>query len=354
MTQRTLQSRSKAVQLVEHSDEYRRDVTDSEQPTEPMPRPRDELLPIGAVSRACGVPIDTLRTWERRYHFPTALRSDGGQRLFSPEIVERLILIRRAIDAGHRASVVVPMDHLSLVRLLGERSAPGPSEGEPLPPRPVTPPLPSPVAASTPWLERWLQAVAHLDADSLDHGFRHEQGRMGTIRFLTERGGPFLTEVGEAWADGRLTVAHEHFASERFREFLTGIWSSMASQNRGPTIVCATLPGDQHHLGLHMAAAAIALAGARILFLGADTPIGDVASAANQSQAVAIAISVSSAVDPALARRQVLTLQASVAHWRHIVVGGYGAPNDLAGIVAPGGLEGLSRWVSELVQRPIR
>lgn len=341
-------------------------MNDPEQPAEPMPRQRTELLGIGAVSRACGVPIDTLRTWERRYHFPTALRSDGGQRLFAPEVVHRLVLIRTAIANGHRASTAVPMDTLALEQLVrSDRPPPGidlldgvpPVSPAPVPLQPRNPvvrggiPSLAPAPTNTGWLERWVQAVAHLDADSLDHGFRHEQGRLGTIRFLTERGGPFLTEVGEAWADGRLSVAHEHFASERFRDFMTGIWSSMAAQNRGQTIVCATLPGDQHHLGLHMAAAAIALAGARVLFLGADTPVEDVAAAASQAQAVAVAISVSAAVESQKAQRQIQQLQARLARWQTVVVGGAGAPDGLVGIVVPQGLEGLTQWVGSLVER---
>jgi DNA-binding transcriptional regulator YiaG len=39
-------------------------VSPSDKPNEPV------TLSIGTLSSATGVPVDTLRTWERRYGFP--------------------------------------------------------------------------------------------------------------------------------------------------------------------------------------------------------------------------------------------------------------------------------------------
>ena len=60
------------------------------------------LLSIGAVSKACDVPVETLRTWERRYGFPVATRTAGGQRLYQPATVELLLEAKRSIDQGQR------------------------------------------------------------------------------------------------------------------------------------------------------------------------------------------------------------------------------------------------------------
>ena len=64
-------------------------------------------MTIGAVSRATGIPVNTLRTWERRYKFPTAERSDGGQRLYSPEVIQHLNLINIALQKGFRPKQVM-------------------------------------------------------------------------------------------------------------------------------------------------------------------------------------------------------------------------------------------------------
>ena len=88
-------------------------------PAEPAQPPGEELgLGIAALSRATGLPIETLRTWERRYGFPTPKQREGTLRLYPYETLEHLKRIRDALDAGHRPSHVVPLPLADLVRLL--------------------------------------------------------------------------------------------------------------------------------------------------------------------------------------------------------------------------------------------
>lgn len=72
---------------------------------------------IGTVSRLTGVPTDTLRVWERRYHVVTPVRSEAGTRHYAAEDVGRLSLIKRLVDGGDAISSVA---NLSL-RELRER-----------------------------------------------------------------------------------------------------------------------------------------------------------------------------------------------------------------------------------------
>jgi MerR family transcriptional regulator, light-induced transcriptional regulator len=69
---------------------------------------------IGAVSRLTGVPADTLRVWERRYSVVTPYRAESGTRLYGPEDVGRLTLIKRLVDRGDAISSVA---NLSLAQL---------------------------------------------------------------------------------------------------------------------------------------------------------------------------------------------------------------------------------------------
>ena len=59
-------------------------------------------LPIAAVERETGLAKDTLRVWEKRYGFPQPLRDASGNRLYPAEQVQRLLLVRRLLDAGLR------------------------------------------------------------------------------------------------------------------------------------------------------------------------------------------------------------------------------------------------------------
>jgi DNA-binding transcriptional MerR regulator len=65
-----------------------------------------QMYRIGAVSRLTGVPPDTLRVWERRYKVVTPFRSGAGTRLYGPEDVGRLALIKQLVDRGDAISRV--------------------------------------------------------------------------------------------------------------------------------------------------------------------------------------------------------------------------------------------------------
>jgi len=55
---------------------------------------------IGIVARMTGITENTLRMWERRYHFPTPIRTEGGHRLYSPQQVARVQWVKQRIDEG--------------------------------------------------------------------------------------------------------------------------------------------------------------------------------------------------------------------------------------------------------------
>ncbi|WP_312320552.1 heavy metal-responsive transcriptional regulator [Stenotrophomonas sp.] len=55
---------------------------------------------IGQLARQAGVPIDTVRYYERQHLLPTAQRSAGGYRVFSDSDLTRLLFIRRAKALG--------------------------------------------------------------------------------------------------------------------------------------------------------------------------------------------------------------------------------------------------------------
>src|SRR5512147_2591779 len=81
-------------------------------------------LSIGALSRATGVAVETLRTWEMRYGFPIPERKPSGHRMFPVSAVARLRRIARALSLGHRAGQVVAAPDEALSRLLETSAAP--------------------------------------------------------------------------------------------------------------------------------------------------------------------------------------------------------------------------------------
>jgi methanogenic corrinoid protein MtbC1 len=275
-------------------------------------------LTIGAVSRATGVPVETLRTWERRYGYPQPERTDSGHRVYRTDVVEPLRRMSQAISSGHRASQVVGKSDDVLDELLGALAD--------------APALRLPVAAPAEDVTtQWLEYVKALDGAALDRNFQLAWAERGSLRFVEDRAGPFLTAIGEAWRSGQIDVYHEHFASERLRDFLVAHWRGPGQTNQGAQVVVGTLPGERHGLGLHMAAVVLASEGCRVTFLGTDTPLADIVSAAGQAQADAVLLSISSNADRARTSEQLRLLRNRLPDATELIVGGTGAPTSVDG-----------------------
>jgi MerR family transcriptional regulator, light-induced transcriptional regulator len=238
---------------------------------------RDSELRIGELSRRSGVSPELLRAWERRYGVLSPSRSPGGLRLYSLEDLERVRLMSRLIDQGLAAREAaarardarVPVEDRALTASGDARNpAFDPPAARAALGRAVTA-FDEPTAQA---LIDGLLAVATLDA------------------VLSEVILPFLHDVGERWERGELSVAQEHFASNLIRGRLLGLargWG--AGTGRRALLACP--PGERHDLGLIAFGLALRTRGWGIDFLGSDTPIESVVSAANSTEPELIVLS---------------------------------------------------------------
>ncbi len=89
----------------------------------------------GAAARMAGLPVATLRVWERRYQVVGPARAASGQRLYSPLDVERLVLVKQLVDRGHAIGTVARASLEALHALAAVRG--GRSAGAPPPAAPA-------------------------------------------------------------------------------------------------------------------------------------------------------------------------------------------------------------------------
>lgn len=169
------------------------------------------------------------------------------------------------------------------------------------------------------------------------------------MRCVSERIGPLLIEVGEVWARGELSGYQEHFASEQLRDFLISRWRPLSTTREGGScVVCATLPGELHTLGQHMAAVVLALSSSPLLFLGADSPLDDIARAAHATATVAVAVSVSRSARAEEVEAQLEALREAVDPAIGRAAGGCGAAGSVEGVMRLATRVDLAEWVASL------
>ena len=298
-----------------------------------------QCLSIAAVERDTGLSKDTLRVWERRYGFPSPERDGAGDRLYPPAQVARLHTIRRLMDAGHRPGRIVALAPEALQALAD-----------------AAPTVPVAVDAALTWeVEPCLALIAQHDVHKLRRALGQSVLRLGLVAFVTQLVAPLNTAVGEAWMQGRFQVFEEHLYTECVTGVLRHAIAGIAPPpGRGaPRVLLTTVPQEAHGLGLLMVEALLALEGCHCLSLGPQTPLADIARAAQVHDADIVALSFTAVQSPQTVLAALRTLRRqlppSIALW----VGGqcpvlYQRP--LPGVLAVQAIESLpaevARWRS--------
>lgn len=136
-------------------------------------------------------------------------------------------------------------------------------------------------------------AVDHFDAEAAElelkrlfHGIPLS-GAVATVVL------PFLADVGDRWQDGTLSVAHEHFVSELVRRKLVEAASASTrgpAEESAPVVLLACPGGERHDMVLLCVALMLGERGVRVRFLGADTPVPAIATAARGTGADAVVL----------------------------------------------------------------
>lgn len=204
------------------------------------------MYTVSQAARLTGVPAGTLRAWERRYRVIAPSRTQGGYRLYDATQIEQLREMAARVHSGMRpaqaaASLISP------------------------------PPL-------VPWPDDPPDLVAA--AESLDPSLLHDAIATAFAAapledVITTWLLPQLDALGAAWASGRLSVAHEHFASAGVMGALASRFHDQVPGERGPTVLVGLPPGASHELMLFAFAVCLRRLGADVLYLGADVPLAD-------------------------------------------------------------------------------
>lgn len=74
-------------------------------------------LSIGTVSKLTGISVHTLRAWEKRHSVVSVVRSTTGRRLYHPDDVYRLRLLKRLTISGHSIGNIAPLNDEQLEKM---------------------------------------------------------------------------------------------------------------------------------------------------------------------------------------------------------------------------------------------
>jgi MerR family transcriptional regulator, light-induced transcriptional regulator len=250
------------------------------------------LLRIGELSRRVGISDHLLRAWESRYGLLHPVRSPGGFRLYSEADESRIRAMQAYLADGLSAAEAA---HAALRDGAGADGALAMPAGREL------------SAALQQALDAFDEPAAQAVLDRL-------LADLSVPAVLRNVVLPYLADLGQRWQRGTASVAMEHFASNIIRGRLAGLARSWGS-GHGPQGLLACPHGEQHDLALMIFGIVLHHHGWRIEYLGANTPVEEIARAAvSRPDLVVLAATRPQALEPLraeladLARRVPLAL----------------------------------------------
>ncbi len=259
--------------------------------------PENGRLRIGELSKRVGVSPELLRAWETRYGLVEPERTPGGLRLYSEEDERRVREMSDQIAAGlsaaeaARVTLGTPAGPVSVELLLAQ-------------------------------LDRTLTELDEPAAQAaLDRTFESLDLETALAQVVL----PFLHALGERWSTAERSVGQEHFASNviggRLRTQARG-WGD----GDGPSALLACPPGEQHELGLLCFGLLLRDRGWSVAYLGADTPVADIATAVAELSPELVVLNAIGAQRFLDAAEEIRALRAGA----RLAIGGAGASKALA------------------------
>jgi MerR family transcriptional regulator, light-induced transcriptional regulator len=224
---------------------------------------------ISAVERDTGLSKDTLRVWEKRYGFPCPNRDQFGERVYPPEQVTRLRVLRRLLDVGHRPGKLMNQSTEDLCALLVDDQSETPSGSE---------------------LSPLLEAIRSQNWETLQVRLGESLTQLGLARFLEEAIEPLDAWLAGAWIRGDLPPFSERLYRETVQNLLRGTLANLGREMHPPRILLSSFPDEADMLGPLIMEAALSLEGARCIALGPNVPISDIALAAKSQRADVVAL----------------------------------------------------------------
>lgn len=288
---------------------------DTEHSTDPQLTPRHS---IAVVARRTGITQLVLRAWERRYAAVTPSRTPTGRRKYTDHDVQKLTMLKELTNRGHRIGDVAHHPLKDLKALYRESGAADAA---------VSPMAESVPAKASELMAEALVAVENLDAHHLEGVLDKALVDLSKPELRKDLLVPLMQEIGNRWQDGQLRISHEHMASSIVVAFLATLNARYQVAPGAPVLAVTTPAGQMHELGALLAASTAYEAGWDVLYLGANMPAEDIASAVKARGARAILLSLIFPLGDSQTMAEMQELRRLVGRDLPILAGGQAVPS---------------------------
>ena len=215
---------------------------------------------IDQFSGITGITKFVLRTWENRYGYLKAERTDTNIRVYTDEMVVRALNTNFLLNSGYKISKIANLSDKQVFEAVLDMK------------------LKSNSNKAEYYINEMIIAALGFNSFKFDEVYNEGVKEFGLLDFYKQVILETLHKIGILWLTNRVAPSQEHFLSEHIKQKIAVATDNKFSKNnKGPSWLLFLPEGEFHEIGLLFAKFLLVQFGYNVIFLGPNVPYGSLA-----------------------------------------------------------------------------
>ncbi|MFC2135510.1 MerR family transcriptional regulator [Bacteroidota bacterium] len=270
---------------------------------------------IKAASNLSGVSELLIRAWESRYEAIKPNRTETNRRVYNDEHINKLVVLRKLTELGHKISGIANLSINELTTLLSKSefneiisndkngSKGGGNEFQIL-------------------LNDSIEVIKNYNGRELETILHNAFVKYSLPVLVENIIIPLVNLIGKHWQDGILRISHEHLASGIIRKVMGNLSDGYNIPETAPNLIVTTPEGQYHETGAMIGAALASSDGWQVTYLGVSLPAEDIAAVVEKKKSSCLFLSIVYPNDDPALHMELKKLRQTLGDDVYIIVSG--------------------------------
>ena len=213
---------------------------------------------IDQFSQITGITKFVLRTWENRYGFLKAQRTDTKIRFYTDELLVRALNSNYLLENGYKISAISKLSHDEISSKVDEIKNSAEDN-----------------SVESYYIVKLIKSALDFDSNLFNSTYDKGVQELGILEFYKSVLLVAFSKIGIFWLTNRIAPSQEHFLSELVKQKIGAAADSASSDEIKKESWLLFLPENEfHEIGLLFAKFLLIKNGFEVVYLGANVPYG--------------------------------------------------------------------------------
>tara|TARA_B100001057_G_scaffold476879_1_gene545434 strand:- start:765 stop:1646 length:882 start_codon:yes stop_codon:yes gene_type:complete len=213
---------------------------------------------IDQFSQITGITKFVLRTWENRYGFLKAKRTETKIRFYTDELLVRALNSNYLLENGYKISIISKLSHDEISSKVDEIKNSTDDN-----------------SIESYYIAKLIKSALDFDTNLFNSTYDNAVQELGILEFYKSVLLVAFSKIGIFWLTNRIAPSQEHFLSELVKQKIGAAADSVSNDEIKKDSWLLFLPENEFHdIGLLFAKFLLIKNGFEVVYLGANIPYG--------------------------------------------------------------------------------